>query len=78
MDCRVSLEWIDGGYLQPTRSKCGLYQILRLVGGSGGPVFLAYFRPALGHLKPIGKPVSLMDDAKAAAQGHREQLESAA
>lgn len=74
---RMTLEWVDGGYLQPTRSKCGLYQILRLVGGSSGPVFLAYFRPALGQLKPIGQPVSLMDDAKAVAQEHREQLEAA-
>lgn len=71
----MTLEWVDGGYLQPTRSKCGLYQILRLVGGSGGPVFLPYFRPALGHLTAIGQPVTLMDDAKAAAQEHRTDLQ---
>lgn len=70
----MTLEWVDGGHLQPTRSKCGLYQILRLVGGSMGPVYLAYFRPALGHLTAIGQPVALMDDAKAVAEQHKQEL----
>lgn len=62
-----TIEWVQHAGVYPLKSKCGKFQVACYI-GSGGPRYLAWYKPRPSAPTPIDPMCGTLDEARIAAE----------